>query len=117
MYSRGVQERCGKRGGYKWPCGKAPRWCPKSPLRHTKVARRAIRQFCTENVLLHKGQVIKEVWWLELEGDAEKTEAPAPWSGLKGVSVNPEGESCHGQAQAKMARKERESQTQNGRDG
>ena len=37
----------------------------------------------------------KEVWRLELEGEAEKHEAAAPWNGVKGVSVNPEGESHH----------------------
>ena len=40
-----------------------------------------------------------------------KPEATAPWSGVTGVSVNPEGERSHGQARAKMARKERENQT------
>ena len=44
----------------------------------------------------------------------KKPEATAPWSGVKGVSVNPEGESCHGQARAKMARKERWNQTKMG---
>ena len=53
----------------------------------------------------------KKVWRLESEGEAEKPEATAQWSGVKGVCVNPEGESCHGQAQAKMARKGRENQT------
>ena len=47
------------------------------------------------------------MWRLEPEGEAEKPGATAPWSGVKGVSVNPGGESCNGQAQAKMARKER----------
>ena len=42
----------------------------------------------------------------ELEGEAEKLEATAPWSGVQGASVNPEGESRNGQARAKMARKE-----------
>ena len=32
-------------------------------------------------------------------------------AGVKGVSVYPESESCHGQARAKMARKARENQT------
>ena len=53
----------------------------------------------------------KEVWRLEPEGEAEKPEATAPWCGVKGVSLNPEGESCNRQARAKMARKERENQT------
>ena len=52
----------------------------------------------------------KEVWRLEPEGEAEKSEATAPWSGVKGVSVNPEGESCRGQVRAKMA-KERKVKT------
>ena len=33
------------------------------------------------------------------------------WSGVKGVSLDPEGESRHIHARAKMARKERENQT------
>ena len=53
----------------------------------------------------------KEVWKLEPEGEAEKPEATALWSGVKCVSVNPEGETCHGQARAKVARKERKNQT------
>ena len=52
------------------------------------------------------------MWRLEREGGAEKPEATAPWSGVKGVSVNREGECCHRQARAKMTRKERENQTQ-----
>ena len=44
-------------------------------------------------------------------GEAEKPEATAPWSGVKSISVNPEGKSRHGQAQAKMTRKERKIQT------
>ena len=54
------------------------------------------------------------MWRLELGGTAKKSEAIGLWSGVKGVSVKPEGESCHGQARAKMARKERENQTKMG---
>ena len=39
------------------------------------------------------------------------TEAIGLWRKVKSVYVNPEGESRHRQARAKMARKERESQT------
>ena len=46
----------------------------------------------------------KEVWRLELEGKAER-------NGVEGVSVNPEGESRHGQVRAKIERKERENHT------
>ena len=53
----------------------------------------------------------KDVWRLEPEGEAEMLEAKGLWSGVKGVSVNPEGESRHRYARAKMARKERENQT------
>ena len=53
-----------------------------------------------------------EVWRLEQEGEAEKPEATGLGSQVKGVSKNPEGESRHGQVRAKMARKERENQTQ-----
>ena len=48
----------------------------------------------------------------EKESEAEKPEATVPWNGVEGVSVNPEGESRHGQVRADMARKDRESQTQ-----
>ena len=41
------------------------------------------------------------MWRLEPEGEAEKPEATGQWSGVTGVSVNPEGESWHGQARAK----------------
>ena len=51
------------------------------------------------------------MWRLELEGEAEKPEAIGLWSEVKGVSVNPEGESRHRHAQTKMAQKERENQT------
>ena len=40
-----------------------------------------------------------------------RLEATVPWNGAEGVSVNPEGESRHGQVLAKMARKGRENQT------
>ena len=53
----------------------------------------------------------KEVWRLEPEGEAEKLEATGLWSEVKGVSVNPEGESGHRHARAKMERKERENET------
>ena len=49
----------------------------------------------------------KEVWRLEPEGEAERPEATVLWNGVDGVSVNPEGESRHGQVRAKMARKEK----------
>ena len=48
----------------------------------------------------------EKVWRLEPDGEAEKPKVTALWSGVKGVSVNPEGESRHGQARAKMARKD-----------
>ena len=51
----------------------------------------------------------KEVWRLEPEGQAETPEVP--WNGAEGVSVNPEGESRHGQVRAEITRKERETQT------
>ena len=35
----------------------------------------------------------EKVWRLEPEGEAERPEATAPWSGVNGVSVNLEGES------------------------
>ena len=57
-----------------------------------------------------KGQE-KEVWTLEPEGEAESLEATVPWNGAEGVSVNPEGESRHGQVRANITRKEREHQT------
>ena len=53
----------------------------------------------------------KEVWSLEREGEAEKPEATGLGSEVKGISVNPEVESRHRDVRAKMARKERESQT------
>ena len=53
----------------------------------------------------------QEVWRLEPEGEAEKPEAIGLESEVKGVSVNPEGESRHRHVRAKMARKERENQT------
>ena len=53
----------------------------------------------------------KELWRLEPEGEAEKLEATAPWNGMKGLSVNLEGGSRHGQVRAKFARKERKNQT------
>ena len=59
----------------------------------------------------------KEMWRLKPEGEAARTEATVPWNGVEGVSVNPEGESRHVQVRAKIARKERENQTQIGRDG
>ena len=49
-----------------------------------------------------------KVWSLEPDGDAEKAEAVGPGSEVKGVSVNPEGESRHRHARVKKARKERE---------
>ena len=64
-----------------------------------------------ETTAVTKGKE-KEVWRLEPEGEAEKPEATARWSGVKGVSVSPGGESRHGQARAKMARKEIENRTQ-----
>ena len=45
----------------------------------------------------------KEVRRLEPEGEAESLEATVPWNGAEGVSVNPEGESRHGQVQAKKS--------------
>ena len=51
------------------------------------------------------------MWRLEPEGEAEKPEAIGLWSEVKGVSVNPEGESRHRHVLEKMARKERENQT------
>ena len=47
----------------------------------------------------------------EPEGEAVKLEAIGLRSEVKGVSVNPQGESRHRHARAKMARKERENQT------
>ena len=52
------------------------------------------------------------MWRLEPEGEAEKPEAIGLESEVKGVSVNPEGDSHLRPARAKMARKERENQTQ-----
>ena len=43
------------------------------------------------------------VWRLE----AERIGATVPWSGVDGISVNPEGESRHGQVRAKMERKQK----------
>ena len=37
----------------------------------------------------------KKVWRLQPDGEAEKPEATGLWSEVKGVSVNPEGESRH----------------------
>ena len=54
----------------------------------------------------------KEVWRLEPEGEAERPEATVPENGVEGVSVNPESELRHGQVRTKMARKDRENQTQ-----
>ena len=51
------------------------------------------------------------VWRPEPEGQAEKPEATVLWSGVEGVSVNPEGESRHRHARSEMARKGREPQT------
>ena len=44
------------------------------------------------------------------EGEAEKPEATVSRNGAEGVSVDPEGESRHGQARAKITRMEREHQ-------
>ena len=44
-------------------------------------------------------------------GEAEKPEAIGLVSEVESVQVNPEGESSHRHARAKMARKERENQT------
>ena len=49
--------------------------------------------------------------------EAEKLEAVGLWSEVKVVSVNPDGESHHGHARAKMARKEREDGYKNGKEG
>ena len=54
------------------------------------------------------------MWRVEPEGEAERPEATVPWNG-EGVSVNPEGESRHGQVRAKIARKEKENQATLGR--
>ena len=43
----------------------------------------------------------KEVWRLELEGEAVKPEVTVLWNASEGVSVNPEGESHHEQTRAK----------------
>ena len=51
-----------------------------------------------------------EVWRLEREGEAEKLDVTGLWKEAEGVSVNPEGESRHRHARAKMALKEREIQ-------
>ena len=53
----------------------------------------------------------QDVWRPELEGEAVKPEAIGLVNEVKDVSVNPEGESGHRHARAKMARKERENQT------
>ena len=53
----------------------------------------------------------KRLFCLAPEGEAEKPEAGGLGSDVKGVSVNPEGESRHRHARAKKARKEREIQT------
>ena len=53
----------------------------------------------------------KEVCSLEPEGEAEKSEAMGLGSEVKGISVNPEGESSHRHGRAKRARKEKEHQT------
>ena len=45
------------------------------------------------------------------KGEAEKPEAIGLWSEVQKASVNPEGESRHRQARAKISRKERENQT------
>ena len=57
---------------------------------------------------LDKREKKKKVWSLELEGEAEKPEAIGLVSEVKGVSVNPEGESRHSHVRAKVVRKERE---------
>ena len=58
---------------------------------------------------LTKGK--EKMWRLEPEGEAERPEATVPWNEVEGVSVNPEGDSRHGQVRATIARKERENQT------
>ena len=53
----------------------------------------------------------KEGWRLEPEGETETPEVSVfLWNEAKGVSVNPEGESHHEQAQATSTRREREDQ-------
>ena len=51
------------------------------------------------------------MWSLEPESEAETPEAIGLGSEVKGVSVNPEGESSHRHVRAKMTREEREYQT------
>ena len=63
------------------------------------------------------GREEKEVWRLEPEGEAERPEAKVPWNGAEGVSVNPEGESRHGQVRAKITRKERQKSNKNRKNG
>ena len=48
----------------------------------------------------------KGVWSLEPEGEADKPGAIGPGSEVRGVSVNPQGESRHRHARANMVRKE-----------
>ena len=57
------------------------------------------------------------MWSLEPESEAEKPEAIGLGSELKGVSVNPEGESRHRHVRATMARNERENQTRMEKEG
>ena len=59
----------------------------------------------------------KEVWRLEPEVGAERPEATVPWKGAEGVSVNPEGESRHWQARAKITREGNRTSNRNGRKG
>ena len=58
-----------------------------------------------------------EVWRLEPDGEAEKPEAAAPWSGVKGVSVNPEGESCPRAGASKDGKEGKRESHKNGREG
>ena len=57
------------------------------------------------------------VWTLELEGEAERPGAIVPWNGAEGVSVNPEGESRHRLARAKVGKEGKRESNKNGREG
>ena len=57
------------------------------------------------------------VWTLELEGETERPGAIVPLNGAEGVSVNPEGESRHRLARAKMGKEGKRESNKNGREG
>ena len=83
---------------------------------------RDMEDVCSESSrkMQDKEETTSEASWIavtegkekEVEGEPERPEATVPWKGAGGVSVNPEGESRHGQVRAKITRKEIEHQTE-----